>query len=176
MDPISSFLRNFHVDFHSGCTRFHFYQHWRNVLLSPQPHQHLLRLAWLQEQTSLGQQGNVVDRHMNDTYRKAGVAWTRLPDGEIAVPLAIDRQSLLHCNHRDTETAPVPVRATYLPLSPRSPCFQAWDLEVPLTYKLLKTDSLRTWPAAHRASQTRASPPSICHLLTVWLLPRGTRK
>lgn len=54
MDPISSFLRNFHVDFHSGCTRFHFYQQWRNVLLSPQPHQHLLRLEWLQEQTSLG--------------------------------------------------------------------------------------------------------------------------
>jgi hypothetical protein len=39
---ISSFLRNYQTAFQSGCTTLQSHQQWRSVLLSPQPHQHLL--------------------------------------------------------------------------------------------------------------------------------------
>jgi hypothetical protein len=39
---ISNFLRNFQIDFKSGCTSLQFYQKWRSVLLSSHPHQYVL--------------------------------------------------------------------------------------------------------------------------------------
>ena len=44
---MSSFLRNHQTDFHSGCTSLQPYQQWRNVSLSPHPHQHLLSPEFL---------------------------------------------------------------------------------------------------------------------------------
>ena len=39
---MSNFLRNIQNDFQSGCISLQFHQQWRNVPLSPHPHQHLL--------------------------------------------------------------------------------------------------------------------------------------
>jgi hypothetical protein len=38
----SNILRNLQIDFQSGCTSSKFHQQWRSVLLSLQPHQHVL--------------------------------------------------------------------------------------------------------------------------------------
>jgi hypothetical protein len=43
----SNFLRNCQTDFQSGCTNLHCHQQWRNVLLSPHSHQHLLSPEFL---------------------------------------------------------------------------------------------------------------------------------
>jgi len=39
---MSNFLRNLQTDFQNGCTSLQYYQQWRNVPLSPHPHQHWL--------------------------------------------------------------------------------------------------------------------------------------
>jgi hypothetical protein len=39
---ISNFLRNFQIDFQSNSISLQSYQQWRNVPLSPHPHQHVL--------------------------------------------------------------------------------------------------------------------------------------
>ena len=39
---ISNFLRNFQIDFQSGCTSLQFHQQWRSVPLSPHLRQHVL--------------------------------------------------------------------------------------------------------------------------------------
>jgi hypothetical protein len=44
---ISNFLRNFQIDFQSGCTSLQSHQQWRSVPLSPHPHLYLLSPEFL---------------------------------------------------------------------------------------------------------------------------------
>ena len=44
---VSSFLRYFHTVLHSGCTSLHSHQHYKRILFSPHPLQHLLSVDFL---------------------------------------------------------------------------------------------------------------------------------
>jgi hypothetical protein len=44
---MSNVLRNHQTDFQSGCTSLQSHHQWRNVSLSPHPHQHLMPSEFL---------------------------------------------------------------------------------------------------------------------------------
>jgi hypothetical protein len=53
---ISNFLRNHQTDFQSDCTILQSHQQWRNVSLSPHPHQHVFLAVYVAEDGRVSQE------------------------------------------------------------------------------------------------------------------------